>query len=531
MCTYKSIEESGIYKLIRSVDPELAQNLIKASNIAEPILLNVNTYFGEHPDHSIRHSLRIIRRIEQLLLLDDVIVFAEDNPTAKDEIMRRLKDKTGLNIYDLYFLVLGALFHDIGMSPDRVIFRKIAKEVLGVEKDWDELSKDERDKVRKHIKKDHGKISNEMLLKLSNILEKELKLSKDHIELLGKICEGHKVDIENILSFVSDFRDTFFKGEKLHIVPIIILLQLGDDLDITKDRTPDIIYELYIKDFTPEDIENRWKSHLSVDGVYRKSNVIYISGRCNDPKAYEMFLNYLNKVVKRKLEIVHDILQGLDDIGSKLEEVLPSIVRDKIHTEGFKAVGLSLKFYGQNLLSLLSKELYDYNWEVVIRELLHNAIDACKFRALWEFKNGNYDYKPRIDIEFKDGILIVRDNGKGMTLDEIKEFLLNIGKSYYKATLSDEEFEELNPISLFGIGILSCFMLGDKIEIITKPMDRNEAYRVEIYEDVSRSVIVWESDKKDIGTEVRIEVRDTEVDHLLGKKTNGNIKGRSEKNS
>jgi len=63
----------------------------------------------------------------------------------------------------------------------------------------------------------------------------------------------------------------------------------------------------------------------------------------------------------------------------------------------------------------------------------------------------------------------------GMTKDQIEKYFLKVGNSFYnsddfKISKLDYSAEDKNftPISRFGIGILSCFMVADEIEVSTK---------------------------------------------------------------
>ena len=77
-------------------------------------------------------------------------------------------------------------------------------------------------------------------------------------------------------------------------------------------------------------------------------------------------------------------------------------------------------------------------------------------------------------LEKEDGktFLCCLDNGIGMSKEIIEKYLLNVGNSFYKSSkfykLQANWGGNFTPTSQFGIGILSCFMIGDKIEITTK---------------------------------------------------------------
>jgi HSP90 family molecular chaperone len=63
--------------------------------------------------------------------------------------------------------------------------------------------------------------------------------------------------------------------------------------------------------------------------------------------------------------------------------------------------------------------------------------------------------------------IIVEDNGIGMDDHVIENYFMRIGKSYYQSRDFKKESIQFSPISVFGIGILSCFMMADRIEVDT----------------------------------------------------------------
>ena len=101
----------------------------------------------------------------------------------------------------------------------------------------------------------------------------------------------------------------------------------------------------------------------------------------------------------------------------------------------------------------------------VVKELLENAIDSGADKVTVEIKNGGRTY------------MRISDNGKGMSASIIENYLLQIGNSYYQSPDFYQSQAETGfvytPTSQFGIGILSCFIIGDRIEIVTKEDNGN----------------------------------------------------------
>ena len=128
---------------------------------------------------------------------------------------------------------------------------------------------------------------------------------------------------------------------------------------------------------------------------------------------------------------------------------------------------------------LMGVELYKDKY-ACLRELYQNSLDACRCRmAKDETENIKRDGVIEFGIENrKDGrYLYCMDNGTGMTKEIIEKYLLHIGTSYYKSAdfrrQQAEDGHSFTPVSQFGIGILSCFMIGTEIEIVTKTRDAN----------------------------------------------------------
>jgi molecular chaperone HtpG len=167
------------------------------------------------------------------------------------------------------------------------------------------------------------------------------------------------------------------------------------------------------------------------------------------------------------------------------------------------------------LLQLLSHSLYQ-NREITIRELVSNASDALdKFRytALTSGQNANND-DLRITIEpDKEGrVLAIRDNGIGMTHDELISNLGTIARSgsldfLKKAQKSGEKADELSLIGQFGVGFYSAFMLADRVEVVTRSSSEDTGWRWESTGDGSFTISeVPEAVER--GTSIRLHLKD-----------------------
>lgn len=113
--------------------------------------------------------------------------------------------------------------------------------------------------------------------------------------------------------------------------------------------------------------------------------------------------------------------------------------------------------------------------KVVMRELLQNAMDACKV--------AKRDYNIKISVEEEDGkmFLSILDNGIGMSIAEIKNYYLTIGKSGKREVSNVDDL-----VGHFGIGALSMFLISDSIFVQTKKSgDSSISFRM--YTDSAKS--------------------------------------------
>ncbi|MBN1310832.1 MAG: ATP-binding protein [Anaerolineae bacterium] len=137
-----------------------------------------------------------------------------------------------------------------------------------------------------------------------------------------------------------------------------------------------------------------------------------------------------------------------------------------------------LNLHVPGVLNLLGEHLYSEP-RVVLRELIQNAHDSCR-RRLVEDPHLPKDYRPRIDITIDAHLrrLTIRDNGSGLTEQEIHDFLSTIGRGYTgelreRMQFADRE-EVLMLVGQFGLGLLSTFLVADYVEMHTRSFQAGE---------------------------------------------------------
>ena len=129
----------------------------------------------------------------------------------------------------------------------------------------------------------------------------------------------------------------------------------------------------------------------------------------------------------------------------------------------------------QQVLNLVIHSLYS-NKEIVLRELVSNASDALdklRFEALSqaELLAGDPELHVEIEADETAKTLTIRDNGIGMSHDEVVENIGTIARSgtrRFLESLSGDARKDAQLIGQFGVGFYSAFIVADKVELRTR---------------------------------------------------------------
>ncbi|MFC9925168.1 HSP90 family protein [Streptomyces sp. NPDC127190] len=114
----------------------------------------------------------------------------------------------------------------------------------------------------------------------------------------------------------------------------------------------------------------------------------------------------------------------------------------------------------RGLVDLLSHHLYS-SPKVYLRELLQNAVDAITAR-----RDGQPDAPALVRLHTAQGALRVEDSGVGLTEADVHSLLATIGRSSKRA----EGLQEARSgfLGQFGIGLLACFLVAERIRVVSR---------------------------------------------------------------
>ena len=162
------------------------------------------------------------------------------------------------------------------------------------------------------------------------------------------------------------------------------------------------------------------------------------------------------------------------------------------------------------------------NKEIFLRELVSNAsdaIDKLRYEALTN--NDLYQDDPNlaiyITIDKAAKTITIRDNGIGMTRDEVVANLGTIAHSGTKEFLSKmtgDKAKDNQLIGQFGVGFYSAMMVADRVEVFTLRAGFTHEHGVHWSSDASAEYVIENSEHKQRGTTIVLHLKQNASEFL-----------------
>ncbi len=260
-------------------------------------------------------------------------------------------------------------------------------------------------------------------------------------------------------------------------------LRIADILDFDRERTPPVLFHYFIPSAldAPDDRSNlEWSKHLAISNWHIEGHEIVFRGRCRSHIVHHGIVHFCELISE-------EIASTKATFGASDETelfALPPAAKADIHAEGYTYVPYRFELDDERIYRLLMGGAIYGDPLHAVRELVQNAVDACRLRdALTQLNDPAVTpgSQNRIIITYQeptseDGYptLEVLDTGTGMDDWIINRWFLKVGRSFYSSSefnefrfqLSKQGFD-FAPTSEFGIGFLSTFLLADKVEVET----------------------------------------------------------------
>lgn len=177
----------------------------------------------------------------------------------------------------------------------------------------------------------------------------------------------------------------------------------------------------------------------------------------------------------------------------------------------------SLTINSENIFPIIKKWLYS-DHDIFYRELVSNGCDAItklkKLEVMGEWqKPEDVEFKITVTVDSNDKTITFTDNGLGMTMEEVDEYINQIAFSGAQDFLEKykDKANEDQIIGHFGLGFYSAFMVADKVTIDTLSYQEGAA-PVHWESDGGTEYEMEEGDKTSFGTTIKLYLNEESLE-------------------
>lgn len=488
----KRIQETALWNKLQSLNDQNAKPLIELLPIiceeASDRMKAMPTSSPQYTLHDESHFLRVVELMAMVL------------GKSIDE----------LNAIELCLLILTAYYHDQGMVMSEEEYKNLSSNAhfqlfrdnwyidhpnqKEIQTQLQDSNINDRERsglagllaeldaamLTDYLRTTHAKRSSDYVIQTFSS-DRRLEVCAINLSnLLAKICESHYSHTHELIPANGYNYDEQIGLDKINVPFIAIVLRLADIMDFDADRTPDVLFRTI--HFSSTISLREWEKHRGIQGWEINENLVRFTANYSHPAYQAAALKFMDWVDK-ELSECQNLCRVFPAQFQRYKLLLPSSVdrsRIKPSNNSYIYHDLEISLSRNEIVKLLmTDKLYNKPY-ICIRELLQNSLDALRYRkALFacseiEWSKGHVDFLHTVD---KDGYEIIqcKDNGAGMDSDIVTRFFTKAGRSFYRSPEFERErvsFRKKNvdydPCFQFGIGFMSCFMLGDRIKIETR---------------------------------------------------------------
>lgn len=441
----EELKSTKLWQQLSSANSEYAQiveNFVKAIS---PLLSSIKNIFPYYTRHDAHHSYRVLLRMQTIV---DKRCLESGNPFSfkPDELM---------------LLICAAYAHDLGMA----VFPDEESELIKT-LDIQETNLTESKKLHEYLREKHSERGGQYIAQ-HNI---DLKLPQNLIYVLNLLMEAHNLSINDLeLKLGARFAAG---SEELDLKQLACILCIADAIEFSETRVVEGVLETITEKLkSSADIElitsyrhNMQHICISDSVTVASDGKIIFTGAFTDPDVMSLAHNTIDLIegwVRNYMDI---------DYRSKLKRLIirtDSIIR-QLNIVGYDFERIGIRIKKENIIDLISSNAtWTNDPSIVIRELLQNSVEACRYR---KFHSPSY-YVPHIEviIDSKERSIEVTDNGCGMSRNIILNNFLTVGNS----RSADPSYSSSSYASLarFGIGFWSAFTIAEKTSVETAPFE------------------------------------------------------------
>jgi hypothetical protein len=439
----EELESTAAFAYLLRVSPDYAERARRFVRGVAPILASTQKHFPYYTRHDAHHGFQVVCRLADVML------------------PRCLQADTSqcLSGAELFLLIAAAYSHDLGMTVFPGEQHALAAKLKLPDEKWETSQA-----LTEYLRQEHSRRGGNYIYQHAETLG----VPENLVAPLDFIMRSHnmslpQLDVEGRTPFAAE-------GRELDIRQLAAILCTADALEFSATRVLDGVIELTRQtEGAAAQIsyrENRKhvcicdslavadEGHVIVSGTFSEGDVLALAHRT---------LDEIEGWVRGYCEI---------DRQSKVPRlrIRAEPFTRRLEMPGARFERLGVRMSKRAVIDLVaSKAVWGGNRGAPIRELIQNAVEACRFRQ--HHSSPAAKYLPRVMVVFDRAAhtISVSDNGCGMSQRVILDNFLSVASS--RAKEPSYATDQYAPIARFGTGFWSVFSISERAEILTAPFE------------------------------------------------------------
>ncbi|RMK82239.1 ATP-binding protein [Pseudomonas aeruginosa] len=434
------LHDTKLYGHLLSLDQEYADRITTFVREVAPLMATIKDYFPYYTRHDAHHGYQVVSRMEHCLLTSCF------NPTQPE----------ALTAQEIFLLIAAAYAHDLGMTvfpgEEQALATKLG---LHLESSW--LT---NESLQRYLRQNHSSRGGEYIDKNAE----QLGVPRNLVAALDLLMKAHNYSIPQL---EGELQRPFAAGQKgSNLAQLAVIVCVADAIEFSHTRVIDGVLERLGMDdsiaarisyaenmkhiCTGDSLAVTHEGRIIVSGAFADANVLALA--------------------HRTLDQMEEWIQGYSDIDQRCQHRRLKVrgepfQRDLVFSGGnFQRLGVRLN--KRSVIDLIaSNAIWRTHQGIALRELVQNAVEACRYRAHHSAPSDKYQPEVRVVFDREQHAVTVSDNGCGMSERTVLNNLLTVGSSRSREAAYTES--DYAPIARFGIGFWSVFTISDVATVAT----------------------------------------------------------------
>lgn len=441
------LHETTLYKYLASINQEYSERITTFVREIAPLMATIENYFPYYTRHDAHHGYQVTGRMAQCIL-----------PSCIDSTKPE-----ALTAQETFLLIAAAYAHDLGMAVFPGEEPSLAIK-LGLEEtpEWQTSNK-----LQSYLRRNHSSRGGEYIEKHAE----QLGVPRNLVSALDLLMKAHNYSIAQL---EKELQHPFATGQKeSDLAQLAAIVCVADAIEFSDTRVLDGVLDKIGVDKSSSariSYAENMKHVCTGDSLaVTDDGRIIVSGAFQDADVLAL--------AHRTFDQMEEWIQGYSDIdhrckNRKLKVTGEPFQRNLSFSRGnFQRLGVRLN--KRSVIDLIaSNAVWRTKQGIALRELVQNAVEACRFRAHHSAISDRYHPEVRVTFDRARHTATVNDNGCGMSERTVLNNLLTVGSSRSSEPAYMES--DYAPIARFGIGFWSVFTIADAANVSTAAF---ESYR------------------------------------------------------